>query len=116
MGRLWRGGFSDSGQADVPPDLHIVRAVVGGWDHSLALVGEGPPVLNVPLANPCLSNGVFSVSAATRSGRVYALEFKATLSDSAWRALPLIAGNGRTQVLTDLTAPGATRFYRVLEW
>ena len=51
------------------------------------------------------SNG-FSVSLPTQYARVYALEYKNALTDSQWTALPLVAGNGGTRVLTDLTASG----------
>ncbi|MGA2866311.1 MAG: hypothetical protein ABSF95_17700, partial [Verrucomicrobiota bacterium] len=109
-------GSNGFGQTNVPPDLHNVWAIAGGGGHALALVGDGPPVLKMPLANPSLSEGIFGVSAATRSGRVYALEFKDSLNGGAWTALQLVAGSGRTQILTDPSATGASRFYRVRQW
>jgi len=68
------------------------------------------------LCHDGLSTGVFSVSLATRSGHVYVLEFKESLNDSGWTALPLVAGNAGFQTLTDPSATAATRFYRVRQW
>jgi len=48
--------------------------------------------------------------------RVYALEFKNSLTDSSWTALPLIAGNGGLLRLTDSSASAGQRFYRVRQW
>ena len=53
---------------------------------------------------------------APRSGLVYRLEYKNALDDADWIGLPLVAGNGRTRVLTDPTASIAQRFYRVRHW
>ena len=39
------------------------------------------------------------------TGRVFALEYKASLSDSNWIALPLVAGTGKMLTLTDPTTP-----------
>jgi len=52
----------------------------------------------------------------TRSGRVYRLEYKNSLTDSNWTALPLAAGVAGTLELSDPTAAGTTRFYRVRQW
>lgn len=72
--------------------------------------------MSVLLSNPVVQSNVFSVSLPTRSGRVYALEFKTSLADSNWNALPLVAGNGGIRNLTDPFATGAQRFYRVRQW
>ncbi len=61
-------------------------------------------------------NSYGQTNVPTQSGRVYRLEDKNALTDSAWTPLPLIAGNGRTQVLSDATAAAAQRFYRVRQW
>jgi len=52
----------------------------------------------------------------TQYGRVYALEYKNSLTDSQWTALPLVAGNGGLRTLSDPTATGQQRFYRVRRW
>jgi hypothetical protein len=90
--------------------------IASGTDFSLALVGDAPPVVRVPLVSPSWNAGVFSVSVPTQSGRVYRLEYKSSLADANWIALPLVAGNGGARQLTDSTATGAQRFYRVRRW
>jgi alpha-tubulin suppressor-like RCC1 family protein len=109
-------GWPYYGQSTIPLELRNVVAIAAAGHHSLALVGESPPARRVPLSSPSLSNGVFSVSLATRSGRVYALEFKEAITGSTWTALPLVAGTGRPQILADPTAPSGARYYRVREW
>jgi hypothetical protein len=52
----------------------------------------------------------------TESGRGYRLEYKNLPSDSNWTALPLVAGNGTLQTLTDSTANADQRLYRVRRW
>ena len=104
------------GQTNVPSGLTNVLAIAGCFEHNLALVGEGPPVVSIVLSNALLSNSKFSFSLPTHSGRVYALEFKNSLADSNWTALPLVAGNGGVKALTDPSATSAQRFYRVRQW
>jgi hypothetical protein len=111
-------GANHSGQINVPAGLSNVIAIASGPQASaaVAIVGSAPPAGQVPLANPSLGPHGFSVSLPTRSGRVYALEYQDTFSNSTWTALPLAAGNGRTLTLTDPTAAGTQRFYRVRQW
>jgi hypothetical protein len=52
----------------------------------------------------------------TESGRVYTLEYKNSLMDLDWIALPLVAGNGTNLVLTDPSATNSQRVYRVRRW
>jgi len=98
-----------------PAGLANPVAIAAGSDHDLALFGFGPPP-ELKLLDTALAGGFFTVSLPTQSGRVYRLEYKSALTDSAWVALPLTAGNGRLQVLRDGTAAGAQRFYRVRRW
>jgi hypothetical protein len=65
------------------------------------------------LLNPLLSNGVFSVSVDTLSGQNYFLEFKNSLTDTNWTALPPVSGDGTLKTLSDLSATSPQRFYRV---
>ncbi len=110
------GRYPELGQAIVPPGLKNVMAIAGGDYASLALVRTASPVFHVAMANPtCTPNG-FSVSVPTQSGRVYRLEYKNSLADGNWTALPLVAGNGGVRTLSDPTAAGAQRFYRVRQW
>lgn len=100
----------------VPPGLSNVQAIATSLGYCLALVGKGPPQLHAPLINPTWDPTGFSVSLPTQSGRVYRLEYKSSLAEDNWTALPLVAGNGATRTLTDATATGAQRFYRVRQW
>ena len=100
-------------QTNVPPGLTNVVAIAAGASHSLALVGDGPPVLQRPVVNPAWDTNGFSVSVPTQNGRVYALEYKASPSGGNWTPLPLAAGAGGVLSLTDLTATNSQRFYRV---
>jgi hypothetical protein len=109
-------GWNDAGQTNVPSTLANVVAIAAGGNHNLALIGDGPPALHALLSNPTWGTNGFSVSARTQSGRVYRLEYKNSLSDSNWTALPLVAGNGGITTLTDSSATGAQRYYRVRQW
>jgi hypothetical protein len=109
-------GHNWNGQTNVPPGLASVGGIAGGDTYSLALIGSGPPVVKAPLLGPTRSADGFSVFLSTQSGRVYALEYKNTLDDAVWTPLPLVAGTGHERTLTDPTATGAQRFYRVRRW
>ena len=97
-------------------NLTNVTAISAGTGFCLALVGDRPPMLHAPLSSlPYGTNG-FIVSIPSQSGRVYRLEYVKTLADTHWTALPLVAGNGRTLLITDTTATNDQRFYRVRQW
>ena len=100
----------------VPSGLKNVVAIAGGFYQGLALIGDGPPVIQAPLSRPTVSTDGFTVSLPTQSGRVYALEHKNSLADTAWTPLPLVAGTGHERTLADPTATGKQRFYRVRRW
>jgi alpha-tubulin suppressor-like RCC1 family protein len=110
-------GYNASGQTNVPFGLTNVVAIAADPNNSVALVGNGPPQTGAMLSNPKWTGSGFSLSLASASKRVYALEYKNALSDNAWVALPLVAGNGSAINLLD---PGAgtngQRFYRVRRW
>jgi len=82
----------------------------------LALVGEGPPVIQASMTNPGRDTNGFNCSLPSQSGRVFRLEYKDSLADTNWTALPLVAGNGSVLTLTDSTTIGDQRFYRVRRW
>jgi uncharacterized delta-60 repeat protein len=74
----------------------------------------GDEVVTAPqLVNPTHSNGVFQVSSATVSGANYFLEFKGSLQDDSWRALPAVPGDGTIRTLVDPSATVPGRIYRV---
>jgi alpha-tubulin suppressor-like RCC1 family protein len=110
-------GANDGGQTNVPAGLTNVVAVAAGGHTSFALLGPGPPVLRALLTRPKWTPAGFSILVPTQCGRVYGLEYKESLADSGWRALPLAAGNGGLRLLTDPSTNGeAGRFYRVRRW
>jgi len=104
------------GQTNVPSGLTNVIAIAAGEYHSMALIGNGPPVSQAPLANPQFGANHFSLSLPTQSGRVYVLQYQASLSSTNWLSLPLVPGNGGTVTLTDSSATNSQRFYRVQRW
>jgi uncharacterized delta-60 repeat protein len=74
----------------------------------------GDAIVSAPLlVNPIHTDGVFRVSSATVNGGNYFLEFKDSLSDESWTALPAVAGDGTLRTLVDPSAAGARRIYRV---
>lgn len=114
-GSVTAWGRNDYGQSTIPPGLRAV-AISAGDFHSLALASTTPPILQALVSAPALSNGVFSLNVPTQSGRVYELEYKHSLDETNWTVLPLVAGSGRPEILTDPTADGAQRFYRIRRW
>ena len=59
------------------------------------------------------TNQIFSAAVPTLTGRSYVLEFKTSLNQTNWTALPAINGDGTVRWLTDSTATNAQRFYRI---
>ena len=106
-------GYNFYGGPNVPTGLNSVIAIAAGGNHDLALIGTA---LHVPIANPTRYGNSFSATVPTSSGRVYRLEFKDSLEEPNWKPLPLVAGNGAMRTLTDTTAAGNQRFYRVRQW
>ena len=109
-------GYPYSGVTNVPVGLINVVAISAKEYNNLALLGNAPPTPQAPMSNPAWTFGGFSVSLSTQSGRVCRLEYKTSLTDSNWTALPLAAGNGGALTLTDPTATNLQRFYRVRQW
>jgi alpha-tubulin suppressor-like RCC1 family protein len=99
-----------------PANQSNIVAIACGEFHELALVGNGPPIQTAWMTNPNWSGTNFNVRIPTQSGRVYALEFKNNLSDSNWKALPLVAGIGGIITLQDSSNTNSQRFYRVRRW
>ena len=99
-----------------PVRLRNVVSISSGTYQTLALVGDGPPILNAPFSLPVRNDNEFSAEVPTRSGKVYALEYKNTLDEPVWTPLPLQAGDGSIKPLIDPTANGSQRFYRVRVW
>ena len=108
--------YVDYGQTSVPAGLTNVMQIAAGRLHSLALVGGGPPVLEVPLTVVGLTTNGFAAKSPTRNGRVYRLEYKNALTNQTWNAFPLEAGLGGTNEFIDPAHSSAQRFYRVSRW
>lgn len=106
----------DYKQSIVPPNLTNVVQVAAGKLHSLALLGAAPPVTQVMLANFNYGTNGFTVSVPTFNGRVYRLEYKDSLTDANWTALPLQAGTGGILQLNAPSVSARQRFYRVRQW
>jgi hypothetical protein len=115
-GTVLAWGYQYFGSTTVPADLKQVIGLAAGLTHSLALVSENGGSRTAPITRIAWSPNGFTVSLPSRSGRVYRLEYKDSLSDSAWTGLPLVAGSGRDLTLSDPNATGAQRYYRVRQW
>ena len=102
--------------ATVPDDLGGVSSLASAGQHWLAIIGNGSPVVSASLSNATRTANGFSVSVPTQRERVYALEYKNSLADSAWTPMPLVVGTSHERTLIDSTAAGAQRFYRVRRW
>ena len=68
------------------------------------------------MSNATMGIDGFSLAVPSQSGRVFRLEYKNSLADPDWTALPLVAGTGTNLVLTDASEMNAQRFYRVRRW
>lgn len=109
-------GDNTHGQTNVPVGVSNLVSIAGGGYHALALTGSAPPMLHLPVSSVTYTPSGFSVALPTQSGRVYVLEYKNSLTDGSWTALPLAAGNGGILTVTDPTVAGPQRFYRVQQW
>jgi len=109
-------GDGSFGQTEVPAGLTNVVSVAAGGASSMAVVAGTVPPTQVALTDAAFAGGRFTVRVPTNRGRVYALEYKDSLSDAQWTLLPLLAGSGGAVTLSD-AAPGPNqRFYRVRRW
>jgi hypothetical protein len=99
------------------PGLSNAVAIARGHFFAVAIVTRDKPasVLGVTLSRASWSNGKFSVTAQTRPGKVYGLEFENTLG-VGWNALPLMRGDGARIIFSESSAASPQRFYRLLEW
>jgi alpha-tubulin suppressor-like RCC1 family protein len=115
-GTIIAWGDNYGGKTKVPPELANVADVAIGWDHGLALLGDGPQVQHAAIDSAQLRNGRFECVIATESGRVYRLEFKDSVSETQWTPLNLVAGTGRLVTLSDAGATTSSRYYRIRRW
>jgi hypothetical protein len=122
-GKVIAWGDDQEGESTLPEGLTNGTAIAAGYWHGVALVGEGPPplpVLMTPeprLLGPEWTAAGFSLTMQSEVGRVYLVEFKDSLGDSNWMALPMVVGDGRIKTVTDpAAADSPQRFYRVRHW
>lgn len=105
------------GATGIPANLRQVTEIRVGYSQVLALIGEEPPLMRAASTEPRISAEGFQFSIPSACGRVYRLEYRDSLAETVWKALPLVAGNGGSLTLTDTGAQtGTQRFYRVRRW
>lgn len=91
-------------------DLSLSAGQDGAWlDQVTFTPANQPPVI----AAASFTGQIFSAAVPTLAGRSYLLEFKTSLDQTNWTALPAVAGNGTILWLSDPAATNAQRFYRV---
>jgi len=100
------------------PGLRNVAKVARGHFFGIAIVVPVEPAsaLAIQPEDPAWKAGRFCVSARTRFGRVYVLQYRSALYFGGWVPLRLVSGNGDMQVLRDDGASTPHRFYRLIEW
>jgi hypothetical protein len=74
-----------------------------------------PTFRDVPviLRNPAHSGNTTTFNFLTQAGRTHVVEYKDALTNGPWQPLQTVVGNGAVTNITDATAVGSTRFYRV---
>ena len=60
-----------------------------------------------------ISLGVFSLTFPTQPGPVYRVERKNDLDGSPWQLVTNVTGTGAPVTVTDDSATGGSRFYRI---
>ena len=113
-GTVTAWGADLNGQCDIPPGLIPAAGIAAGEYHAVALLAGSLPVPQ--LIAPTRSGNRFSMMVQTLSPKNYALEYKDSLAAANWTAVSTNAGNGALRILTDSTATGAQRFYRMRQW
>jgi hypothetical protein len=68
------------------------------------------------LLSPTRQSTGFSAVAQTLNRKSYALDYKDSVSTSAWTPVSTNAGNGALTVLRDASASAPARFYRMRQW
>ena len=117
----WDAGqefLSGDGTVHGLPGLSNVVTVARGHFFGMAVVVPVAPAhaLAIRPAGRTWETGCFSVSARTRFGRVYSLQYQNALAGGDWRPLPLLPGDGEVRTLRDEGATVPHRFYRLLQW
>jgi len=111
-GSIVAWGANQSGETSIPA-LNGASAIGAAWSYSLALVAAPTQTAILQLLNPVWNNSVFSASFLGQSGSVYTLQYKDSIDQPSWTSLPDTAGSNGIMTVTDPTANGPQRFYRV---
>ena len=95
-------------------------ALAAGFSGNLYVVDATENVLIMATPLPVLGDGyrlnsTFNIPCPTLPGRTFTLEYKNTVTNASWTALPAssVAGDGASHVLVDAGPVPAGRFYRV---
>ncbi len=65
---------------------------------------------------PAKKGSQFTAAVQTLARGTYALEYKDSLAATNWTDACIQPGNGALRILTDPTATGTQRFYRMRQW
>jgi hypothetical protein len=107
-------GNTVDGQCAVPGSLSNSVAIGAGENYSMVLLAGSLPVPQ--LLRPASKSTRFNAVVQTLNRKNYALEFKNSLAAPTWAAISTNSGNGALELLTDPTAAGAQRLYRMRQW
>lgn len=88
-----------------------MQVVAASWNYSVALTAGASPAFQ--LSNPTWSANGFTVSLPSQIGSTYTLQYLDSLSGGNWTSLSSVSGNGEALTLSDTSATGNQRFYRV---
>ncbi|HWH68168.1 MAG TPA: immunoglobulin domain-containing protein, partial [Candidatus Sulfotelmatobacter sp.] len=110
-GTLITWGNDAAGLASVPSNLKNVVLLAAGAEHSIALTAEGAGVPR--LLKPVRNGNRVTMALPTLCRKTYFLEYKDSVRETFWRTLPGQPGNGGVRILTDPSATGQLRFYRL---
>jgi len=112
-GTLVAWGYDAYAQTNVPVNLRDVISATSKSYFCLALVRLPGTLI---LSRPSVVGGRFLCMVVTEKGKSYTLEYKNSLSQPTWTPVITISGDGTQKTLTDASASGKQRFYRVEEW
>ena len=101
-------GNNWNGQCNVSSGISNIVVITAGSAHTLVLQRETPSPAQP--ASPVWRANDFSTLVLTAPGKRYALEYKNSIADTNWTALPTVFGNGVFEFLLDRNAGSAVPF------
>jgi hypothetical protein len=104
-------GNNWNGQASFPANVLNIVQIAAGDSHTLLLLGQ--PSAPPRLLRPVRSATRFSALVQTFWGKQYTLEFSPVLPAPFWTPASTNRGNGALQIMTDESANGPQRYYRI---